>query len=254
YSPTGEIITGGNKSRYTYEGKEYDKTTGQTDFNFRMLNPGTNQFIQPDTVVQNVYDPQDLNRYSFEANNPMKNTDPTGHYVETAIDVAFIALDIAEIKEDPTDWKNWAALGLDLATTALPVAAGGSMLIKGGDRINTVRHMVSNSDRVKDTATSVSRSADIKQSSNLVKTSKGDFTLSNEASKRMVERSISKADIAKTIDKSDPISYYKGGSGCVAYYCPSTKVLVPTNPKTKNIITVFKARASYVQKLFKGGK
>ncbi|MGV8150930.1 MAG: hypothetical protein ACP5NV_04330 [Candidatus Woesearchaeota archaeon] len=36
---------------------------------------------QPDTIIQNVYDPQMLNRYAFEKNNPYKNTDPTGHLV-----------------------------------------------------------------------------------------------------------------------------------------------------------------------------
>jgi len=79
YSPTGEITSGGNKSRYNYEGKEYDKTTGQTDYNARMLlGP---QFIQPDTLISNAYAPQSLNRCSFEDNNPYKNTDPTGHLI-----------------------------------------------------------------------------------------------------------------------------------------------------------------------------
>jgi hypothetical protein len=36
-------------------------------------------FTQPDSLIQNVYDPQSLNRYSFERNNPYKHTDPTGH-------------------------------------------------------------------------------------------------------------------------------------------------------------------------------
>jgi hypothetical protein len=30
-------------------------------------------------LIQNVYDPQLLNRYSFERNNPLKNIDPDGH-------------------------------------------------------------------------------------------------------------------------------------------------------------------------------
>jgi hypothetical protein len=36
-------------------------------------------FLQPDTLIPNVYDPQSLNRYSFERNNPYKNMDETGH-------------------------------------------------------------------------------------------------------------------------------------------------------------------------------
>jgi RHS repeat-associated protein len=80
YSPTGEILSGGNKSRYQYEGKEYDKLTGQTDFNFRMYQSSTMQFTQPDTIIKNAYDPQSLNRYAFERNNPYSSIDPTGHW------------------------------------------------------------------------------------------------------------------------------------------------------------------------------
>lgn len=36
-------------------------------------------FTQPDTVTPDRYDPQLLNRYAFERNNPYKYTDPTGH-------------------------------------------------------------------------------------------------------------------------------------------------------------------------------
>jgi len=92
YSPFGELLTGGNKSRYGYEGKEYDKTSGQTDFNARMLlGP---QFSTPDPLIQNVYDPQSLNRYAFEKNNPVKNTDPTGHIVPLIIPLIIIGIAI----------------------------------------------------------------------------------------------------------------------------------------------------------------
>ncbi|MBS3097301.1 hypothetical protein J4209_00735 [Candidatus Woesearchaeota archaeon] len=39
------------------------------------------KFTQPDTLIQNVYDPQQLNRYSFERNNPYKFIDPDGREV-----------------------------------------------------------------------------------------------------------------------------------------------------------------------------
>jgi len=50
-----------------------------TDYHFRSYTPETAQFTQPDTVIQNVYDPQLLNRYAFERNNPYRNKDRTGH-------------------------------------------------------------------------------------------------------------------------------------------------------------------------------
>jgi len=53
------------------------------------------QFIQPDTVIQNVYDPQSLNRFSFEGNNPIKNKDPTGHSLLAIIAIVVTVVAIA---------------------------------------------------------------------------------------------------------------------------------------------------------------
>ena len=81
YSPFGEILSGGKTSRFDSEGKEFDSVTQLYDFHFRMYNPQRPPFEQPDTLIQNVYDPQLLNHYAFERNSPFKYTDPTGHFV-----------------------------------------------------------------------------------------------------------------------------------------------------------------------------
>jgi RHS repeat-associated protein len=116
YSPTGEITSGGNKSKYTYEGKEYDKTTGMTDYNFRMYQSSTMQFTQPDSIIQNTFDPQSLNRYAFERNNPIKNTDPTGHNPLVALGVAglvggLVGLDTYLLTHDRSEY-TWKGAGL----------------------------------------------------------------------------------------------------------------------------------------------
>jgi len=42
------------------------------------------RFITADSIVSDIYDPQDLNRYAYARNNPMKYVDPDGHaYAET---------------------------------------------------------------------------------------------------------------------------------------------------------------------------
>jgi hypothetical protein len=38
------------------------------------------RFVQPDPIVPDPGDPQSLNRYSYCANNPVRFTDPSGHY------------------------------------------------------------------------------------------------------------------------------------------------------------------------------
>ena len=80
YSPFGEILQGGDKSRFDYESKEFDSLTGDYDFHFRKFKPNIPIFNQPDTLIQNVYDPQSLNRYMFERGNPYKIKDDDGHF------------------------------------------------------------------------------------------------------------------------------------------------------------------------------
>src|SRR3989338_8628834 len=79
YTPYGEILSGGSLSRFDSEGKEYSSVVGDYDFSFRKYKPEWGLFTQPDTLIQNVYDPQSLNRYAFERNNPYNRVDPTGH-------------------------------------------------------------------------------------------------------------------------------------------------------------------------------
>jgi RHS repeat-associated protein len=79
YSPYGEILEGGSTSRFDYEGKEFDSVVEDYDFNFRKYDSSVPIFNQPDTLLTNVYDPQSLNRYSFERNNPFGNVDEDGH-------------------------------------------------------------------------------------------------------------------------------------------------------------------------------
>ena len=101
YSPFGEILQGGDKSRFDYESKEFDSLTGDYDFHFRKFKPNIPIFNQPDTLIQNVYDPQSLNRYMFERGNPYNKVDPTGHVVwYIAIPLAIIITIILDYAYD----------------------------------------------------------------------------------------------------------------------------------------------------------
>jgi hypothetical protein len=56
--------------------------------------PYINQFISADTIVPGYANPQNLNRYSYVNNNPLRYTDPTGHYcVEENADGNIIHVD-----------------------------------------------------------------------------------------------------------------------------------------------------------------
>ena len=95
YSPYGEIISGGS-SRFDYEGKEFDSVVGDYDFHFRKFLGNPPIFTQPDTLIQNVYDPQSLNRYMFERGNPYKNVDRDGHALSPIQDVTNFVISTAE--------------------------------------------------------------------------------------------------------------------------------------------------------------
>jgi RHS repeat-associated protein len=85
YYPYGEIKSGGTQSKYLYTGKEKDTETGLSYYESRYYNAHLQRFTQPDTVLPNIYDPQQLNRYTYVRNNPLKYTDPTGHNIFTNI-------------------------------------------------------------------------------------------------------------------------------------------------------------------------
>lgn len=79
YYPFGEIREGGNE-KYSFTGKEKDKQTDFYYFEARYYNPEFKHFTQAGTVIQNLYDPQNLNRYSYVRNNPINTIDPSGHF------------------------------------------------------------------------------------------------------------------------------------------------------------------------------
>lgn len=80
YKPFGEpyLIEGQDVSPHKFTGKRLDASTGLYYFNARYYDAQLGRFIQPDTIVPNPGNPQDLNRYTYGRNNPLKYTDPTG--------------------------------------------------------------------------------------------------------------------------------------------------------------------------------
>jgi len=80
YDPWGKIKSGGTKSKFLYTGQENDAETGLHYYNARYYDSHIRRFTQPDDLIQDIYNPQTLNRYSYAQNNPLKYTDPSGHY------------------------------------------------------------------------------------------------------------------------------------------------------------------------------
>jgi len=88
YYPFGEIREGGNE-KYSFTGKEKDELTDFYYFEARYYNPEFKHFTKADMVAPNLYDPQDLNRYAYVRNNPMKLVDPSGHFWKELFSLAY---------------------------------------------------------------------------------------------------------------------------------------------------------------------
>jgi RHS repeat-associated protein len=91
YAPFGTVVaaSGPLTSRLGYGGHVTDET-GLVYMNARYYDPQLGRFISADVVVPASENPQALNRYTYVYNNPVSNTDPTGHVpVVAAIATAF---------------------------------------------------------------------------------------------------------------------------------------------------------------------
>jgi len=139
--PRGVIPT---DRRYTGQRQE---TFGLYDYRARYYSPGLGRFVSADTIVPDSGNPQGLNRYAYVTNNPLRYTDPSGHWLETAWDILNIAWDIQEIRQDPGNLWNWGALVVDVGTALLPgvpafagvVSKGGRALARTDDILDMVR-------------------------------------------------------------------------------------------------------------------
>jgi RHS repeat-associated protein len=92
---------GSTPTTYKFTGQRLDDSTGLYFYQSRYYDPALGRFIAPDTIVPEPGNPQALNRYAYVTNNPLKYTDPSGHWLETAWDILNIAWDIQEIRQDP---------------------------------------------------------------------------------------------------------------------------------------------------------
>ncbi len=66
-------------SNYLYTGQQFDKLTGLYDLRARYYNPTDGRFLSQDKASLGLYNPIELSRYIYAANNPITNNDPSGY-------------------------------------------------------------------------------------------------------------------------------------------------------------------------------
>ena len=109
----------------------YEDELGLYYYNARYYDPQLSRFISPDDLVPDPSDPQDLNRYSYAKNNPIRYNDPSGHCpvclsiaVGTVTDVA---LDFVIAKYTGEDFSVGKSLATNGALNTATLGFGGKI-------------------------------------------------------------------------------------------------------------------------------
>ncbi len=113
YEPFGAtfLSDGTYETRLGFNGKRKD-SQGVYDYGARSYNPEVARFLQPDTLIADIGDPQTINRYAYTLNNPLKYTDPTGKCsAPSGIEAGQVGICIGSFIS--TRWVGFLGLGDD---------------------------------------------------------------------------------------------------------------------------------------------
>lgn len=123
-SPAAPATGSSLPTDYLFTGQKWDSATGLYKMGDRYYDPTLGRFISPDSFIPDPGNPQDLNRYSYAGNNPLKYTDPTGHCMELGISpipCSYVAQKVAE--RGPSVWQQIQALAVQYGPTLTQFAA-----------------------------------------------------------------------------------------------------------------------------------
>jgi RHS repeat-associated protein len=155
YLPHGQLrwTSGASPTDFGFTGQRDETSFGLMDYNARYYDPLSGRFISPDTVVPEPGNPQTLNRYSYVNNNPLRYKDPSGHWIESALDIAGIAYDIYDIHQNGLNWENGLSLTADVAGLILPGVTGGGLAVRAVMHADDAIRLANRADDVVDVVT-----------------------------------------------------------------------------------------------------
>jgi RHS repeat-associated protein len=128
---------------HTFTGQKLDKGSGLLYYGARYYDSALGTFISPDPLIPDPGNPQDLNRYSYTLNNPLRYMDPTGHAPSEQVPIPYNWL--FELGRMTQQMAN--ALTVQAAPVAVPLTQYGpqlSQFAQGLDAMNQVSNEAGN--------------------------------------------------------------------------------------------------------------
>jgi RHS repeat-associated protein len=80
------LATGTMFTDRLYTSQRFMPAIGLYHYGARFYSPSMGRFISADTIVSDLSNPQNLNRFSYVLNNPLRYTDPTGHDIQCTLE------------------------------------------------------------------------------------------------------------------------------------------------------------------------
>ena len=133
-----------------FNSQELDKESGLYYFNARYYEAEIARFTSADTVIDGEYDTQGWNRFSYTKGNPILYKDPTGHVVDTIVDIASVLYDVGSAIKHGVDYikakkdskeeaqakenlkEDATALIADVGASAIPGLTGAGAAVRAG--------------------------------------------------------------------------------------------------------------------------
>jgi len=105
-----------------YTGHEHLQSVGLIHMNGRLYDPVLRRFISPDNFVQDPYNTQNFDRYTYVYNNPLIYNDPSGESIVAAVVAAAIAIVSHVVMNAIEGVPLWYGLGKAATITAVSSA------------------------------------------------------------------------------------------------------------------------------------
>ncbi len=134
-----------------YRSYYYDTETGFYYLESRYYDPEIGRFLNADTLGY-LGEGEELNKYNlfvYCGNNPVMYSDPTGHAIETILDVLSLGVSLVEVAVNPADPWAWVGLAGDfvdlvpfltgVGETTRAIKIGVSLADGAGDVVQAAR-------------------------------------------------------------------------------------------------------------------